>query len=467
MMGLMYRLVLHEFAGPMPALPLPMVRLSPAFLSRAHVFSTVVVAETLQWTPFAFLLFLTAYQAIPQTCARRRRWTAHGPWRMFWKIELPLMAAHRLCRAVHPVHRRVPGVRQHLHPCRRGPGGITTSMSIYIYEAFLRQGDIGRAMAAAILLFRGLHPAGRGAAPLMRGRHEPPAHNLRWLVFAVAAFVMNFPVLATLITAFKSPGEVSRNPSLWIEAPTLENFATVLTVSDRLNVYHYLWNSLTAALIGAILPMVVAFPLAWAMARRGYGRALLVPARGEPARAAADHLRDPALHGLRALGLLDTRLGLGLILAIVNLPLALMLLVNAVADLPVELEEAARVDGARLPRLLRDRPAALPPGADHHLRLRLHHRLERIPLRPDADHARGGADDRGRVVLLRHLGRRGAMGRGGGGDDRGGPAAAGAGPRDVSPDHRVDGHRRGKGLSMSEIRLENVSKSFGGTRVVR
>jgi multiple sugar transport system permease protein len=37
--------------------------------------------------------------------------------------------------------------------------------------------------------------------------------SLRWAVFAVVAFVMNFPVLATLITAFKSPGEVSRNPS--------------------------------------------------------------------------------------------------------------------------------------------------------------------------------------------------------------------------------------------------------------
>ena len=51
-------------------------------------------------------------------------------------------------------------------------------------------------------------------------------------------------------------------------------------------------------------------------------------------------------------GMLDTRLGLGLILAVVNLPLALMLMVNAVADLRVELEEAARVDGERLPRLL-------------------------------------------------------------------------------------------------------------------
>ena len=34
-----------------------------------------------------------------------------------------------------------------------GPGGVTTSMSIYIYEAFFRAGDIGRALAAALILF--------------------------------------------------------------------------------------------------------------------------------------------------------------------------------------------------------------------------------------------------------------------------------------------------------------------------
>ena len=42
------------------------------------------------------------------------------------------------------------------------------------------------------------------------------------------------------------------------------------------------------------------------------------------------------------LGLLDTRLGLGLILTIVNLPLALVILVNALSDVPVELDEAAQ-----------------------------------------------------------------------------------------------------------------------------
>lgn len=174
----------------------------------------------------------------------------------------------------------------------------------------------------------------------------------RWIVFAIAAFVMNFPVLSTFITAFKGPKEVSRNPSLWIEAPTLENFATVLTVSDRLNVYHYLWNSLVAALIGALLPMIVAFPLAWPMVRRGYGRGVLFPIIVNLRALPLIIFAIPLYMMYAASGLLDTRLGLGLILAVVNLPLTLMLLVNAVGDIPTELEEAARMDGARTGRLL-------------------------------------------------------------------------------------------------------------------
>lgn len=182
----------------------------------------------------------------------------------------------------------------------------------------------------------------------MKNIHTP----LRWIVFVVAAFAMNFPILATLITAFKSPGEVSRNPSLWIEAPSLQNFATVLTVSDRLNIYAYLWNSLSAALIGAILPMILCFPIAWAMARRGLGRAALMPLVINLRALPLIIFAIPLYMMYRTAGLLDTRLGLGLILAVVNLPLALLLMVNAIADLPLELEEAAQVDGARLPRIL-------------------------------------------------------------------------------------------------------------------
>lgn len=174
----------------------------------------------------------------------------------------------------------------------------------------------------------------------------------RWAVFAVAALVMNFPVISTFATALKGPKEVSRNASLWVESPTLENFAEVLTVSDRLNVYHYLWNSTVAALIGALLPMAVAFPLAWPMARRGYGRDILFPVIVNLRALPLIIFAIPLYMMYATVGLLDTRLGLGLILAVVNLPLTLMLLVNAAADIPGELEEAARMDGAGTGRLL-------------------------------------------------------------------------------------------------------------------
>lgn len=174
----------------------------------------------------------------------------------------------------------------------------------------------------------------------------------RWIVFALAAFVLNFPVIATVITAFKSPAEITRNPSLWIETPTLENFVTALTISDRLNIYGYLWNSLIATMIGAVLPILLSFPMAWALARRGYGRRIMFPLIVNIRALPLIIFAIPLYMMFSAVGLLDTKLGLGLILTVVNLPLTLLLMTNAVADIPLELEEAARIDGADLARLL-------------------------------------------------------------------------------------------------------------------
>ncbi len=174
----------------------------------------------------------------------------------------------------------------------------------------------------------------------------------RWIVFFVAAFTMNFPVIATFATAFKGSREVNRNPSLWVENPTLENFAKVLTITDRLNVYEYLWSSIFAAFVGALLPLLIALPIAWPMARHGYGKTILFPLVVNLRALPLIIFAIPLYMMYATVGLLDTKLGLGLILAVVNLPLTLMLLVNAIAEVPIELEEAARMDGARTTRLL-------------------------------------------------------------------------------------------------------------------
>ena len=153
MMGLMYRLVLHEFAGSIPYYFYEFLGWSPAFLSPKNVFSTVVAAETLQWTPFAFLLFLTAYQSIPQEMREAAAVDGTRPWQLFWKLELPLMLPTVF---VAVFIRFIDGFRvfDNIYTLAgSGPGGSTTSMSIYIYETFLRRGEIGKSMAAAILLF--------------------------------------------------------------------------------------------------------------------------------------------------------------------------------------------------------------------------------------------------------------------------------------------------------------------------
>lgn len=170
MMGLMYRLVLHEFAGPVPHYMYQWFGWSPAFLNLSNVFRTVVVAETLQWMPFAFLLFLTAYTAIPQDMREAASVDGTKPWRMFWKIELPMLMPTVF---VALFIRFIDGFRvfDNIYTLvGAGPGGSTTSMSIYIYEAFLRQGAIGKAMAAAILLFTAAFVLLTTIQRLMKGR---------------------------------------------------------------------------------------------------------------------------------------------------------------------------------------------------------------------------------------------------------------------------------------------------------
>jgi multiple sugar transport system permease protein len=153
MMGLMYRLVLHEFAGPLPFYLWEWFGWRASFFGADTVFWTVFAIETLQWTPFAFLLFLTAYAAIPQDVREAAAVDGARPWRTFWKVELPLMLP-TLWVAL--FIRFIDGFRvfDNIYTLvGAGPGGVTRSMSIYIYEAFFRSGEIGQAVAASILLF--------------------------------------------------------------------------------------------------------------------------------------------------------------------------------------------------------------------------------------------------------------------------------------------------------------------------
>jgi multiple sugar transport system permease protein len=153
MVGLMYRLVLHEFAGPVPYYLDMLFGNSPSFLDADTAFWTLCVVEALQWTPFAFLLFYAAYQAISGEVRQAAQLDGASSWQMLTLVELPLMAP---TIAIAAFIRFIDGFRVFDNVYTligAGPGGVTESLSIYIYESFFEQDAIGKSIAASILLF--------------------------------------------------------------------------------------------------------------------------------------------------------------------------------------------------------------------------------------------------------------------------------------------------------------------------
>ena len=152
LVGLMYRLVLQEFVGVIPYYFVLFTGDSPAFLDPDHAFTTLVTIEVLQWTPFALLILYSAYQAIPIDIREAAAIDGDGFFRRLRWIDLPFMAP---TIAITFFFRFIDSFRvfDNIYVLTgSGSGGSTTTISIYIYEAFFRGSNIGVAVAASILL---------------------------------------------------------------------------------------------------------------------------------------------------------------------------------------------------------------------------------------------------------------------------------------------------------------------------
>ena len=168
---------------------------------------------------------------------------------------------------------------------------------------------------------------------------------LRWLLFVLAVLLLNLPVIVTILTALKSDADINASPPVWLFTPTLLHFRTVLG-DPTLHFPRYLANSTALAGGGTLLALLLAVPAAYGMVRSGAGARILLPLMANLRAVPLVVFAIPFYLMYQVLGLLDTRTGLALIACIINLPLSLLIAVNAISDLPLEIEEAARVDGA-------------------------------------------------------------------------------------------------------------------------
>src|SRR6266446_3831166 len=172
-------------------------------------------------------------------------------------------------------------------------------------------------------------------------RRTSAARSLATTIAAwVVGFVIFFPILWMVITSFKTELEAfSTPPSLLFFHWTTENYAAVQERSDYLK---HVVNSIVIAGGSTVIAMLIAIPAAWSMAFAPSARSRdvllwilstkMMPSVG---------VLVPIYLIYRDTALLDTRVGLVLILCLGNLPIVVWMLFTYFKEIPKDILEAA------------------------------------------------------------------------------------------------------------------------------
>jgi sorbitol/mannitol transport system permease protein len=175
--------------------------------------------------------------------------------------------------------------------------------------------------------------------------------NQRKILVTVIAWTIGlslfFPILWTILTSFKTEAEaIASPPSFLFFDWTLENYTEV---NQRSNYFLHFMNSVIISVGSTLLGLLIAIPAAWSMAFVPGKRTKdvlmwmlstkMLPPVG---------VLIPIYLLFRDTGLLDTRLGLVIVLTLINLPIIVWMLFTYFKEIPGEILEAARMDGATL-----------------------------------------------------------------------------------------------------------------------
>ena len=167
-------------------------------------------------------------------------------------------------------------------------------------------------------------------------------------IAAAIAGIMFFPIIWIIILSLKTENDAIRAPLeiLFSADWTLESFSTVQARSDYLK--HFL-NSVVISFGSTLLGLIVAIPAAWSMAfvpgkqTKNILMWMLSTKMLPPV-----GVLVPIYLIFRDFNLLDTRIGLTIVLSLLNLPIIVWMLYTYFKEIPSEILEAARMDGAGL-----------------------------------------------------------------------------------------------------------------------
>lgn len=190
-------------------------------------------------------------------------------------------------------------------------------------------------------------PAPRPSSKTPQGRRSRAGSLLAsgWVLGALVVVLV--PLLYLVSISLMTQGQISAG-ILFPGNPAWQNWAAAWNSPIPRGVV----NSLAAAFIGALATLVLAVPGAWTIARHRTGGKTLSGLILSPWLLPPIVAIVPLLTLLRIVGLSNTLTGLTLVYALMNVPVAIWLLDGFIRRIPVDIEEAGRIDGANELQLL-------------------------------------------------------------------------------------------------------------------
>ncbi len=197
-----------------------------------------------------------------------------------------------------------------------------------------------------------------------KSRLDPSRNNAVAGLFAwIAALIFAVPVLWMVLTSFHSEVDAATSPPSLAADLTLDSYRDFFSGASGLDPWPPLINSATASVTSTILVLVLAIPAAYALSIRPVRKwtdvmFFFLSTKMLPIVAAL----LPLFLFARNFGALDNIWFLVLLYTSMNLPIAVWMMRSFLAEVPVEMLEAAQIDGAGLLRILHTvvAPVAMP-----------------------------------------------------------------------------------------------------------
>ena len=171
----------------------------------------------------------------------------------------------------------------------------------------------------------------------------PRGSAIHYLVLTALALACLMPMVMMAVTSVRTETQIFDTQWSWLFTPTMANYRSVI---EDGHIDRYLLNSLKVSLSATLITLMLGTMCAYAMARfRFLGReplsySTLILRTLPPA-----VLAVPVFVIWSAWGIGDTLSGVVLVYVALNLPFTIWLLYGFIDQLPIELEEAAAIDG--------------------------------------------------------------------------------------------------------------------------